>query len=333
MRELIKMKFGSHLYGTQTAYSDLDYKAVHVPDAKDILLGQVRGSITERRSKGFGEKNQPGEIETESYSLLKYFDLLSQGQTVALDMLFAPQYAYVDERSSYWQMIIDNRHRLLTKNSAAFVGYCKKQAAKYGIKGSRVAAALAVMETLEYAGETIGYSSKLYEMLFDLIRLVSEQEYVTMTDIPQKDGSVITYLEVCGKKLSLKTSVKNALDTVRKLVDAYGQRAIQAKNQEGIDWKALSHAVRAGHQAIELLNYGHITFPLTNAAHIIDIKLGNLRYQHVAEQIEDLLELVKMAELTSDLPDTIDREWAKELVVSVYGDEVLEYFDLNTQGV
>jgi hypothetical protein len=42
-----------------------------------------------------------------------------------------------------------------------------------------------------------------------------------------------------------------------------------AETQEGVDWKALSHAVRVGTQALELLKTGHVTFPLPNAAHVV----------------------------------------------------------------
>ena len=35
---LVRMQFGSHVYGTNTPASDLDFKAVHLPPARDILL-------------------------------------------------------------------------------------------------------------------------------------------------------------------------------------------------------------------------------------------------------------------------------------------------------
>ena len=38
---VVMMKFGSHLYGTSTPASDLDYKSVWIPPAKNIILQQA----------------------------------------------------------------------------------------------------------------------------------------------------------------------------------------------------------------------------------------------------------------------------------------------------
>ena len=38
---VVKMKFGSHLYGTATPKSDIDYKGVYLPSREEILLGKI----------------------------------------------------------------------------------------------------------------------------------------------------------------------------------------------------------------------------------------------------------------------------------------------------
>lgn len=124
MRQIVRIKFGSHLYGTATPASDLDYKAVYVPDAHAILLQRVKGSLSAKRPKAEGEKNVAGEIDEESYSLQRYLGLAAEGQTVALDVLFAPRWSMVDEPGWEWREIERNRQRLITRRSAAFIGYC-----------------------------------------------------------------------------------------------------------------------------------------------------------------------------------------------------------------
>ena len=143
MRKLVTIKFGSHLYGTSTPASDIDFKSVHVPAPRDVLLQRAKGSVSTARAKQEKEKNLPGEVEEESYSLLRYLQLASEGQTVALDMLFAPEWSMTAPPSAEWREVVANRSKLITKKSAAFLGYCRQQANKYGIKGSRVAAARA----------------------------------------------------------------------------------------------------------------------------------------------------------------------------------------------
>src|SRR5256885_26937 len=132
MRNIVTIKFGSHLYGTTTPASDIDFKSVYIPAAADILLQRVRGSINKSRQKAEKEKNLPGEVEEESYSLQRYLALAAEGQTVALDILFAPPWSMTERPAFEWCHLIANRHRLLTRRSAAFVGYCRQQANKYG---------------------------------------------------------------------------------------------------------------------------------------------------------------------------------------------------------
>jgi hypothetical protein len=50
----------------------------------------------------------------------------------------------------------------------------------------------------------------------------------------------------------LTASIKTAREILQRLVTEYGQRALQAERNEGVDWKALSHAVRVGREALEL---------------------------------------------------------------------------------
>jgi predicted nucleotidyltransferase len=50
VRTIVRIKFGSHLYGTATLASDIDYKSVFVPSATDILLQRVKGSMLIRLS-------------------------------------------------------------------------------------------------------------------------------------------------------------------------------------------------------------------------------------------------------------------------------------------
>ena len=45
MTTLVRMQFGSHVYGTNVTTSDHDYKAVHLPPAREILLQRVQNAV------------------------------------------------------------------------------------------------------------------------------------------------------------------------------------------------------------------------------------------------------------------------------------------------
>ncbi len=317
MRTIVRIKFGSHLYGTDTPKSDLDYKAVFIPDAHDILLQRVKGSTSTKRPKAEREKNQAGEIDEENYSVQRYLGLLAEGQTVALDVLFAPLASMVEPPAPEWLEITRNRSRLITRKSAAFVGYCRQQANKYGIKGSRVAAARKALDILNASVEAHGTAERL-SAIDDTIRMLANTPYMGTMVIELPNGVKITHWEVCGRKMPYTSSLKYARDIMQSLVDEYGARALQAERNEGIDWKALSHAVRVGQQAIELLKTGFVTFPLPNADYIRSIKLGERPYQEISEKIENLLADVEMASVASPLPDQPDYQWIDDFVEAVH---------------
>lgn len=323
MTTIYRVKFGSHLYGTATPSSDNDFKSIYIPDARSILLQRTKDSVSNRRAKREFEKNVAGEVEEEQFSLQRYLKLLSEGQTVALDMLFAPAWAWREVPSPIWREIRANRHRLLTRKSRAFVGYAMKQAAKYGVKGSRVAASRLAIDLLEWGIADHGATAKLEVMSKVIESAVEANEHMAITPQVMANGGVVRHWEVCGRKMPFPSSIKNARDIMRRLVDEYGHRALQAETNQGVDWKALSHAVRVGHEALELLRTGHITFPLPNADHVLAIKLGRLDYKDVAKEIEDLLPEIEKAAEESSLPDEPDVHWIDDFVARVHRDQVL----------
>jgi predicted nucleotidyltransferase len=322
MRTLVRIKFGSHLYGTSTPQSDLDFKSVYMPDARSILLQRVRGSISTKRAKSEGEKNFAGEVDEESFSLQRYLSLMSEGQTVATDVLFAPEWSMTEPPSPEWREVVANRHRLITSKSAAFVGYCRQQANKYGIKGSRVAAARKALAILDDAVEGLGTTAKLREIAPFIDHAVASDEHMAIVPIEHASGVMMDHWEVCGRKLSYSASIKNARDIMHALVKDYGARALQAESQNGVDWKALSHAVRVARQAIEMLTTGRVTFPIPDAAHILAIKLGRCAYQDVAAEIEQGLADVEAASAVSTLQAEPDYDWIDDFVTRCHRREV-----------
>ncbi len=321
-RTIVRMRFGSHLYGTATPASDTDFKSIFVPTAQSILTQSAPRTLSNQRPKSHGEKNYAGEVDEEKISVQQFLKLAAEGQTMALDMLFAPPYAIIGETSWEWREIIANRHKLLTRKSAAFIGYARTQANKYGIRGSRVAAARASLAMLEKAVDDHGSTSKLEVVADQIDALMMAHQHMSIFEDTTPHGQKILLWEVCDRKMPLSASTKNARDIMQRVVDEYGRRALMAETQQGIDWKALSHAVRVGQEAVELLTSGHITFPLPNTAHVVDIKLGRMLYQDVAQEIEDLLERVEKAAATSALPDGPDEEWICSFITHVHQHEV-----------
>jgi hypothetical protein len=94
--------------------------------------------------------------------------------------------------------------------------------------------------------------------------------------------------------------------------------ALKAEKNEGIDWKALSHAVRVASEAIELLNTGKITFPRPDKDLLLAIKTGAMEYKEVEKIIEQGLIDLEIAQEKSILRSEPDWKKADELVYNLH---------------
>lgn len=335
MNVIFKTKFGSHLYGTSTPASDEDWKAVFIPDARSIILGRGKDSFNrndkEDDRSGSQRKNEPGEIDVEFHSLKKFLSLASQGQTVALDMLFATPLITTrkidGEICSPWAEIWKNRHRLASRQSKSFIGYAYQQASKYGVKGSRMAAAEKVSLFFQRQVGKRGTQTKAGEAFSDWRAEISGTEHCSYGADDHQNGGAIEYFECCGRKALFSASLKEAHAIFAKIFENYGHRARQARDNQNVDWKALSHAVRIGRQAVEFLGSGFITFPRPEGARLLQIKQGDLPYVEVAEEIEQLLDDVRAAAERSLLPEKPDHEWIDDFVFEIYKGNIVGNMD------
>jgi len=327
MKNIITIKYGSHLYGTATPESDLDIKGIYIPSVKDILLQGIKPVIVKKSSKKHGEKNRPGDIDYELYSPEKYLTCLAKGQSFALEMLFAPDFALLQQPHPKWNIIKKLAPQIFTKEAASFVNYCKQQAYKYCVKGIRLETARLALGTLKKAELRYGTSAKLICVLDTLKEISDKNENLAIVNVPQLNQSSREkqlYFEICGKKAMLTASIKNARLIAEKIVNEYGERALEAERSKGADWKALSHAVRVGYQAIEFLKYHYITFPRPEREHLLAIKQGKIDFGLVSEEIENLLIQVKEEEKRSSLPETYDKKIIDNFLEQLHLEQILE---------
>lgn len=330
MNKIVEILFGSHLYGTETENSDIDLKGIYLPSAKEICLSSYKKTIMTCRPKKTYERNNKDDIDIEIFSLDRYIQLLTEGQTVALDVLFAPMHMWKDKTkdSVMLRFLYHNRDKLLTKNVNAFVGYAKQQAARYGIKGSRMDALVVTKDFLD-GKNPLAKLSNYHLVLIDFVeeykKLLSLEKTPLIEIVMLKGPKGLIdspHLRVNGRSIPLHATVKYAKEIVDKMLDGYGLRAHKAHLAGGVDWKALSHAVRVNEEAKELLSTNFITFPRPEAPILLQIKKGELPYEKVAEMIEEgLAELYKVSE-NSTLREKPDQEWVDDLIYHIYSDIV-----------
>lgn len=345
MTTLVKMRFGAHLFGTNTPSSDLDEKSVVVPCARTLLLGApILSALEHLKSEGASPstpsktedsssqgsssqgsskrraKRRPFEIDGEEIPVAKFMIKAAEGQTNHIDMLFAPASMYLAEPHPLWLELRANRAKLVTRKAGGFVAMARTQAVRYAVKVERFAVAKAAEQMLAKAIAMHGPVTKLGTIRdeIDFFVALHDPEHTGLETIRQANGTDLVHFVVCGRKVALTASLKTAHDIVAGVVADYGARARAAATNDGIDWKSLSHAVRVAHEAIELLSTGHITLPRPEAAELLAIKQGLRPYDAVARELDALVARAEAAQKTSNLPDAPDLGFVEAFVMKAH---------------
>jgi hypothetical protein len=305
-RHIYRCIFGSRLYGTALPTSDYDTKGVFLPTRDEILLCQPPKTWTAPAEEG----------DSASYSLQRFLELLAEGQTVALDMLFAPPDAW-KMMDPYWTEVQRVSPFIMNRKCGSAVGYARAQAQKYSLRGSRITALEVVLDILRKYPK---HSDQVQDALFaggsDLAQQPeSVARYISTSKWDEHSG--VAFLEVCDKKVGINCTVKTAITLFEKQLAEYGERSKEAQ-AGGADWKALYHAVRITEQTVELLQTGHITFPRPNAADLLKIRAGLYSPMEVYDRIEAGIARINEAQAASDLPDEADTNLMRKLVRDIH---------------
>jgi len=304
-------KFGSHLYGTDSESSDIDIKGVFLPTTEQCFLNEIPKSLSYSSGKD-DSKNSSDDIDIELYSLHYYLKLLQKGDTGAIDMLHAPM-AVIIQTSELWEQLHDDRREFYTTNLSAFVGYCRTQASKYGIKGSRLSDAKKVLDYLEPFKDEEN-SRKLFEIWDSL----PTGEHIHK--IPSNPELRIDHpmYQVCGRKLQSTVPIWRAYGCINHFYQEYGKRAKLAAENKGINWKAVSHAIRCAFEMHSIYSQGGLTFPLRQADYIKMVKNGERDYKAVAENLETLMDQVENLAANSKYPKKVDMKKWNDWLIDIY---------------
>lgn len=309
MKTLVKMIHGSHMYGTNTKDSDVDYKGIFMPSAKDFWTGDYPKHINKSTGND-RSKNSSDDVDEELFSLPRFFELACSGEMFAIDMLHAgPEHLL--ESSKAWECIQDNRHVFYTRSMQDLMGYVKKQAYKYGIKGSRLGVLEDVINAINF------YEDPECIQLGEITNL-PENEHAGFTSKTHNNGEVKHFYEILGRKYELKCKLPYVRDSLQDIYDRYGERAKQAKENKGVDWKAMSHALRVCYQLQDIYDYGGFSYPLDRTDILMNVKSGNCDFEVVEFHLLNEIEHLKIASKYSKYPDKVDLKQLRWLKTKVY---------------
>lgn len=339
MKTVAKILFGSNLYGTNTPESDTDYKEIYIPDSKSLVMGNAKNHMSNNTSAE-GMKNTASDIDHELFSLKYFIGLGMEGETVALDMIHAPADKVLhSDLPHVWEALQANREKFYTTDMKSYFGYVRKQAAKYGVKGSRMAALRQVVDVLKSTDDYVYVEMEPLAgtktvRVFDIKHKLPVNEFCEwVVDTNQKAGCQDFYV-VLGRKFQMTISVEEMKRSLYKLWEEYGERARLAEQNNGIDWKSLSHALRGGYQLQEIYQTGDLIYPLKDAEHIKDVKAGRITFKAVQEELEDVVSSVEiLAEQArkNGMRQKADAGFWNSFIEDVYLESIMQDYNLVKQ--
>lgn len=351
MHLLYETEFGSKLYGTNTPLSDTDIKIVYLPTLKDLMMG--KGLKNKAESTGSdNSKNNKDDLDIEYIPLQVLAEDFVGGQTYALEIVFAALSPDHVLETVHDEMFIDFckeiSKKFMTSNVKGMIGYAVGQTHKYGIKGSRLGAVNKFKELLlevldevktrafqqkdisegefgEIIKSTRLNETTLLEKVKALDSLNAKYCFITTAEGPNKEPKeVISLIE---KIFFHDIRLPEAISRTEKMIKGYGGRAKDAEKNKGIDWKAVSHAIRITREAFDVLTYHNLSFPFDEewSEHLKEIKAGNIPWKDVENELASLMSTVDEAKEQTDLePMTFERKekefmpWLHNKLVEIY---------------
>jgi len=322
---LYLVKFGSHLYGTDTPESDLDIMGVMAPSIQSLVLQDSPKTIQQSSGPEDG-KNTKGDYDIVLYAVQYWLTKKVRTMEInAMDLLFSPSYPdAVIYINPLIQPLFDNLDKLFDMKDTddmAYVRYAHRQTKKYGLKGTTVGIMKRIMAFFDENFKDIHQATLIRTKLDDyadrIIQVAGNIDRCHLEKSELKDG--VEYVVVAGRKHQTTISMFEFYNRIKRDYDRYGKRAREAEQNKNIDWKACSHALRAIYQMEQFFKEGKVTFPLAQKDFVKEVKAGNHTWKEIEAKIIngiEGLELMGRAEVLSTY--AWNQQFVKDFILSLY---------------
>ena len=267
-------------------------------------------------------RNSKDDIDLQLFSIYKFFTLLKKGETGVMDILFSMfrEDTQVYNDKEFTQVIMKNYKKFYNRNLHSFIGYCVGQSKVYNVRGERFNELHMFVEYFNALAKEQG-SEKLESMFPQIEKLFKAYNYKYVHFVmgatsrgsgEDKEGK---YVEVLGKRFLGTVTIGYFSERITEMEEQFGNRA--KASAKGVDFKALSHAVRVISEVEELIDDGFITFPLNNRVYVTSIKEGNESLDDVMEYIDKKLTTVQEKLEKSALPERSDEAFMDALLLEL----------------
>jgi len=331
---LYKVICGSHVYGTNTENSDIDYKSVYIQDPYEILCFDYAEQVQYNK-------------DDSAFEIRRFLELLSNANPTTLEMLYTPD-EFVAYKSPHFDYILNNKDKFLSKQcEKSFGEYGKSQIMKsYGLNK------LSNWENTKFTKKSplefcffidngtfipIDKYAEKFELDISKFGLVANDHVRDIYTIYYSDKHKyhgITTQKANQLCLSSIPKGETPIGALYYNQDGYSShckdylrysewlknrnlsRYVDNKNHgQKYDSKNLSHCKRLLDIAFEIASDGKISLPRNNAAELLKIRLGEFDLEQLVIDAKEMIDQLRGVYEKSSLQEKIDFNFVKETLL------------------
>jgi hypothetical protein len=304
-RLILKIRSGSHLFGTNTPESDLDMVGVFLPTSQ-MLYGFANCEVLEMniKDKDAAGRNTADAVDCTFYEFRKFIKLATQNNPNILHLLFANPENIIFQ-SDIGKALL-NRRRMFPSKQAhhRFVAYADAQRHKMRIKPENYHA---LEEALVFLANKDDHSVL--------------GEYKNDSYCLKFDGEKGHHILIGDLHLEPSVYVKKARRMIEdRLSKATNRKALFLKF--GYDTKYSSNLIHLLKEGIDLIKHGELVYPLPYAKDIVDIKQGKYTIEEILKWADELVEEARRAFEQTTLPEKPNLEEIEKFMIYTLRSEV-----------
>jgi len=280
---ILKIRTGSHLYGTNTKDSDEDFVGIFMPTEEYVYglkkIEEIDESII---SKDENNKNTKEAVDCKYYEFRKFIKLAYECNPNILEILFVnlDNIVYIN---GYGKQLLCNRQLFVSGLvKQKFLGYAFAQKHKMQIKAENYFdLKQAINILIEYTNvNALNFNMYLIEA-FPLL-----EGYNIFKKNVDKNNN-FKFFTIGDLNLQPSYSVRQAISIIKDRLSKVGNRE-ELLTKYGYDTKFGMHLIRLMFEGKELLTTGNLQFPLKDKNLLLDIRNGKWKSEDVIAYSEEL---------------------------------------------
>lgn len=325
---ILKIRSGSHLYGTNTENSDKDYLGVYLNTKEELLGLQTSEELTDNiESKAENGRNTKDAVDCKYYELRKFCRLAMNGNPTVLEILFVNPENILEITKEGEELLKLKQDFISKRIYNSFMGYAFSQKKKAFIKSENLQKIINAYEKINlFLNDHTIY-------LYMTYKCISENSYNNIPALNQyveefKNERDAEMIKIGDLIFPIDISIKKLREALKIRLDKASWRK-DGMLQYGCDYKFMSHNVRLLMEGIELMNTKNLILPLSYKDIILKIKTGNMNNQDIVNLMEAYETELHKYKDNNNLPDKADYNKINDFIINTYYNYLKELEDVN----